>query len=282
MNSMLENNRIFITGAAGSIGSGLVRQLVDKNRVCCFDNNETELFNLVEELKFNGRTVDWRVGDIRNIKTLQESIEKFSPNIIFHAAAYKHVTPMEMFPEEAVYTNIIGTLNVVETAIKRDIPKLILISTDKVVNYNSVMGVSKRLCELIVRNAGFISVRFANVLGSRGSVIPIWQKQIDEGEPLTITDPRMERYFMTIEQAVQLVISASVIGEPGDIIVLDMGKPINILDLAKQIIRSVGKNVEIKEVGIRPGEELTENLMTKVEALSAIKKDDFWIIKQHD
>lgn len=273
----MNDNYILVTGGAGSIGSEIVRQLAPNNHVYILDINETGLFDLYEELKQKGYDVYAGIGDIRtfDFHTILHGFGK--PDYIFHAAALKHVTPSSWNPKEYVETNILGTLRVVEFARLGGI-KLINISTDKIINANSIMGATKKVAEIIVKNANFVSVRFGNVLGSRGSVIPIWQKQIDEGLPLTITDSRMERYMMTIPQAVHLVIEAARIGKEWSIMILDMGKPIKILDLAKEIIERSGKQIEIKEIGIRPGETLTEKLMTEEEEQIAVKEGNFWII----
>ena len=275
---MLKNEYILITGAAGSIGSELVRQLINDNNIFALDLNETELFNLVEELRFDGKKLEYLIGDICDYETLEESMKGVIPSYIFNAAAKKHVSPSEENPIEAVRTNILGLNNIIRFA-KKHSSKLISISTDKAVYPLSVMGMTKRIGEVMVKNANGISVRFANVLGSRGSVIPIWQKQADEKKSLTITDSRMERYFMTIEQAVELVIEAAIIGEPGDTIILNMGQPIKILDLAKKIIQESGQDLNIKEIGIRPGESLKEELMTEEEKQKAIKYEKFYIIR---
>ena len=272
-------NNILVTGGAGSIGSELVRQLSENNRVIVFDINETAMFDLVEELQLEGRDVEGKVGDVRDENSLMNYfLGKERPTLIINASALKHVTPCEWDPKEAVMTNVIGTHNLINLAKGFGIP-LINISTDKVVNPKSVMGMTKAIAERMVRNAGFVSVRFANVLGSRGSVIPIWQKQADENKPLTITDSRMERYFMSIPQAVKLIIKAINLGDPGDVIVLEMGQPMRIIDLAKEIIEKSGKNLGIREIGARPGESLTEELMSAEEKQKAIKEGDYWIIK---
>lgn len=270
-------SRIIVFGGGGSIGSELVRQLAPDNSVHVLDNNETAMFDLVEEQRLKGYDVTGRVGDIRNQRTVDEAFESFSPDLVFLAAALKHVTPSEQFPRQVALTNIIGLLNVVEAA-KRNGSKLVFISTDKVVNASSIMGVSKRFGELAVRNAGFNSVRFGNVLGSRGSVITIWEKQIAEGRDLTITDKRMERYVMTISQAVELVIEASKMPQDGRIIILDMGPRVKIIDLANDLIKASGKELGIREIGIRPGEELSEDLMTASESARARREEKFYII----
>ena len=275
---MLKDKYILITGAAGSIGSELSRQLAKENHVYAVDINETDLFDLYEELKIAGTPIKTRVGDIRNKETVEDIFNgDMIPEIVIHAAAYKHVSPMELDPIEAVNTNIIGTNNLVRMSKKRG-SQLLFISTDKVVNSESIMGLTKKIAERIVQNAGYISVRFGNVLGSRGSVIPIWQKQIDNNQPLTVTDPKMQRYFMTIEEACRLVIEACEVGEPGQKIILDMGEQHNILELAKEILKKSGKDLEIKIIGAKPGETLQERLMNEDEEKRAIKKENYWII----
>lgn len=275
----MRGKRILITGAAGSVGSELLKQLAPYNVILGIDIDETGIFYLYNEQKELNNKVKSRVGDIRNKDTLKEIFTDFKPQIVFHAAAYKHVTPMELTPREAVENNVLGTINLVEVSKRHGVEKFVFISTDKAVNVNSIMGTTKRLGELIVKNAGYISVRFANVLGSRGSVIPIWQKQIDEGRPLTITHPRMKRYFMTIENACDLVIKASEMGKGGEIFVLDMGDEVNILNLAKQIIKKSQKKVQIEITGTRPGETIKEKIMFENERRVAIKKEGIYIIK---
>jgi FlaA1/EpsC-like NDP-sugar epimerase len=273
---MIKGKRILITGAAGSIGSELVRQLSKNNSVYGLDFNESGLADLMEEIKFNGR-----VGDVRNETTVRDVFSDFKPQIVFHAAAYKHVTAMELTPREAVETNIIGTLNLIEYAKRWEcVEKFVFISTDKAVQSSSIMGATKRVSEIITRNQGkgFIVVRFGNVLGSRGSVIPIWERAIDKGEAIKVTDERMTRYMMTIEEAVDLVIQASEIGRGGEIICLDMGNKVNILDLAKRIVKETRTDIPIEIIGPRPGEQLTERLMSEEEEATAIKKDKFYIL----
>jgi FlaA1/EpsC-like NDP-sugar epimerase len=274
---MIKGKRVLVTGGAGSIGSELVRQLAKKNKVFILDTNETGTFDLHEELTQDGHWVAYRVGDVRNKETVQDVFSDFKPQYVFHAAAYKHVTPMEVYPEEAVSTNILGTLNVLKSARNLEcVEKFVYISTDKVIHSNSVMGATKRVGEIMVKNAGFIAVRFGNVLGSRGSVIPLWQNQIDRGKPITVTDKRMKRYFMTIPQACELVIKASEEGKGGQTFILDMGEQVNIYELAKQIIGD--KGIPIKIIGMRPGETLDEELMTREEKERATKRGNFYII----
>ena len=201
------------------------------------------------------------------------------PTYIFHAAALKHVTPSEWYPMEYVKTNILGTQNVINFAKSFGCVFFVNISTDKVVNAESIMGITKKVAEKMVKNAGYISVRFGNVMGSRGSVLPIWQKQVEQGKPITVTDERMERYMMTIPQACELVIQAATYDNFGKVLVLDMGKHVNILQLAKEIIQKSGRDIEIKTIGMRKGETLSEKLMTEEEEKSAKKEDNYWILE---
>jgi|TARA_Y100000310_G_C20622694_1_gene784211 FlaA1/EpsC-like NDP-sugar epimerase len=271
---MLKNKRVLVSGGSGSVGEELVRQLCLYNRVFIFDIDETRTFDLYEELKQKNLKVDYRVGDINNMETVRSVFTQFNPDYVFHCASRKHVTPNERYPREAVETNLVGLLNVLEETKG----KFVFISTDKAIHVNSIMGATKKLGEIIVKNWGGVSVRFGNVLGSRGSVIPLWQASIDRGEPLNVTHPQMTRYFMTLEEAVKLVIEAGEKGKPGEIWVMDMGDPVNILELAKDIIKKSGKDVDIKMIGIRPGEMLFEELMTTEEKARAKKIDNFWVI----
>lgn len=272
-------SKILIFGAAGSVGSELYRQLVDSNTILAVDINETALFDLHEEYAQKGKDVSFRIGDIRDRQVVREIFDSFTPATIFICSALKHVYPNELFPEEAVKTNVLGTINIVNEAKSRKVPKVVYISTDKVINSNSIMGVTKRLGELVTRNAGYTAVRFGNVLGSRGSVLPIWQRQIDKGEALTVTDSRAERYFMSIEEACRLVIKASEIGKGGEVIVMDMGKKKNVLELAKEILGKSGKEENIKMIGLRPGETLSEDIMTNEEITRSEKLEEFYIIR---
>ena len=279
---MIKNKRILVTGGGGSIGSELVRQLALNNKVFILDQNETATFDLREELKQKGHWVHSRTGDIRDLSVVQDVFEDFKPQYIFHCAALKHVTPNEEYPLEAIQTNIIGTWNVVSEAKKWEcLEKLVYISTDKVINSNSIMGATKKVGEIMVKNQGkkFIVVRFGNVLGSRGSVIPLWQAQIDRGEDLTVTHKDMTRFFMTIPQACELVVEAAEQGKGGEIFILDMGEPVNILGLAQKIIEESGKKIGLKMIGVRPGETLTEKLMTEEEEKQAVKVGKFLIIR---
>lgn len=277
----MKNKRILITGGAGSIGSELVRQLTKQNKVFILDNNETGVVETVEEWK--GKTwINGRVGDIRDEKTVEDVFSDFKPQVVFHAAALKHVSPAESYPREYVDTNIIGTLNVIKYAKKWEcLEKFVFISTDKAVQSTSIMGATKRLGEIITRNQGkgFVAVRFGNVLGSRGSIIPLWQKQINKGEPLKVTDERMTRFMMTIPQAVALVIHAATTGKGGEIFVMDMGEKVNVLELAKGIIKASKHPGNYEIIGMRPGEQLTETLMFAEEEKLAVKEGNFYVIR---
>lgn len=266
----MKNKRILITGIAGSIGSELARQLAKFNKIYGIDNNESGLFDILSETKVNGR-----VGDIRDKDTIRDVFSDFKPQVVFHAAALKHVPLMEQQELEAIYTNILGLHNVLQYSQIYPVEKFVFISSDKAVSPDSIMGGTKRLGEIMTKNKGkgYVAVRFGNVLGSRGSLIPIWEKQLNQGQAITVTDKRMERFFMTIEDACDLVINAADDGQGGEIYILDMGEPIKILDLAKQFTN------KIKITGIRPGEKLKEILMTKEEEGRAIRKNKFWIIK---
>lgn len=277
---MLSGKRILVAGGGGSIGSELVRQLAPHNKIFILDIDETSAFDLAEELQLAGHWVYARIGDICDVETVEDLFSDFRPEIVINAAARKHVKPMEETPMEAVNVNILGNHNLVAAAKRWKSKKFVFISTDKAVSSNSIMGATKRCGEIITRNQGkgFIVVRFGNVMGSRGSVIPFWQNQVSRGESITVTDQRMERYMMTIEQACSLVIEAASAGQGGEIFILDMGEKINILGLAKKIIQESGKDVPIKMIGTRPGETFTEELMTLEEKGRAKKRGKFWIV----
>lgn len=266
-----KNKRILVVGGAGSIGSVLVERLIKENKVYVLDNNESALFHVLQ-----GKKNCWGiVGDIRDKETVQSVFSDFKPQVVFHAGAYKHVPLMENAPREAVNVNVLGTLNLIEEAKKWEcMKKFVFISTDKAVSSNSIMGATKRLGEVMVRNQGkgFVVVRFGNVIGSRGSLYDIWDRQVAKGEPITLTDKRMNRYFMKIDDAVDLVIKATSF-ESG-IIVLDMGEPKRIYDLAEAYnkIHKTG----IKIIGIRKGELLEERLFYADE--KPVKKGKYYII----
>lgn len=274
----LSGKTIMITGAAGSIGSEIARQLTSFQceKVILVDQAETPLFYLQNELREKFLDVRFRIipADVTNTERIRQIFEEYKPHIVFHAAAYKHVSLMEENPHEAVRVNVGGTRIVSEMAIKYGIEKFVMISTDKSVNPSSVMGASKRLCEKIVQSRArqkghstqFIITRFGNVMGSNGSVIPIFAKQIENGGPVTVTHPEVYRYFMTIPEACQLVLEAGFMGHGGEIFVFDMGQQVKIADLAKAMIKLSGfipdKDIQIVYTGLRPGEKLYEELLT--------------------
>ena len=280
---LIENRVVFVTGGAGSIGSELSRQIAKFNpkKLVTIDVNENDIYFLELELKRRYPNLDL-VSEICNIRE-EEKVDflfnKYRPNVVFHAAAHKHVPLMEHNPEEAIKNNIFGTKKVAECADKYGVERMVLISTDKAVNPTNLMGASKRACELVIehmnkvsKNTKFMAVRFGNVLGSNGSVIPIFKKLIEEGKNLTLTHRDITRYFMTIPEAAQLVIEAGSLGNGGEIFILDMGKPVRIYDLAKRMIKLSNANVGIDVVGLRPGEKLFEELLYDVN--SAIKTDN--------
>ena len=270
---------ILVTGAAGSIGSEICRQLLQykPKHIIMLDQAESPLYDLQFELRNNEpykKYVDSMAFVIANVKDyarMEEVFETYRPNLVYHAAAYKHVPFMEENPYEAIYVNVFGTKNVADLAIKYGADKFVMVSTDKAVNPTNVMGATKRMAEIYIQSRSterthFVTTRFGNVLGSNGSVIPLFKKQLAAGGPLTVTHKDIIRYFMTIPEACNLVLEAGAMGEGGDIFVFDMGKPVKIYDLAKKMIQLSGlKGIEIKEIGLRPGEKLYEELLATKE-----------------
>ena len=274
----MKNKRILITGMAGSIGQELAKQLAPNNKIFGLDINETGVYQVREQIREKGHWIYSRTGDVRNKETLRDLFEDFKPQVVFHAAALKNVTPSEEYPQEAIDTNVQGTANLIAEAKRWEcLEKFVFISTDKVVNAHCIMGMTKKLAEGLVTKAGyeFVAVRFGNVLGSSGSVLEIWDRQVKNGDPITITDEKMERYIMTIPEACELVIKAGKEGKNGEVFILDMGKKVNILELAMQYHPYHPQEI----IGIRDGETLSEELMTEEEEKKAIKQGRFFILK---
>lgn len=285
---------VLITGAGGSIGSELCRQVLslDPARLIMVDNCENNLFDIEMELNAvpTTTTICPELCDVKQKDKLERVFNKYQPQVVFHAAAYKHVPMMERHPDEAIANNVIGTRNTAQLADSYEAETFILVSTDKAVNPTSVMGATKRLAELVVKDINrnsqtrFASVRFGNVLGSRGSVIPTFIKQIEKGGPVTVTDPEMRRYFMTIPEAVQLILQAGSMAQGGEIFVLDMGEMVRIDDLARDLIslsgREPDRDIQIVYSGIRPGEKLYEELFTDREGMMATQHERIFISRK--
>lgn len=286
---------VLVTGGGGSIGSELCRQIAKCNpkQLVIVDIYENNAYNIQQELSYQyGKKLNLAVeiASVRDAKRLEYIFEQYRPDIVFHAAAHKHVPLMEHSACEAIKNNVLGTYNTANAAEKYNVKKFILISTDKAVNPTNIMGASKRLCEMIIQcrtdsRTSFAAVRFGNVLGSNGSVIPLFQRQIENGGPITITDKRIIRYFMTIPEASQLVMQAGAMAKRGELFVLDMGKPVKIIDLAENMIRLSGlvpyKDISIVEIGLRPGEKLYEELLIKTETLTKTENSMIFIEKDH-
>ncbi|HEY4756331.1 MAG TPA: nucleoside-diphosphate sugar epimerase/dehydratase, partial [Ignavibacteriaceae bacterium] len=293
----LNNKRVMITGAAGSIGSEISRQVIfyEPKEVAIVDINESDLADLELQLKamFRSHEVRMYLCDISDKNKVDKMFESFKPDVVFHAAAYKHVPVMEKFPEEAVRVNIIGTHNLATAVNKFNVGNFVLISTDKAVNPTSIMGVSKRIAEQIVTgivsSSNFVAVRFGNVIGSRGSALPLFLNQLKNGGPITITHPEMKRYFMTIPEAVALVLQAAATGKNGDVFILDMGEPIKIVDLVEDLITLhnliPNKDIKIEYTGIRDGEKLVEEVLTAEEGVIPTSHEKIFkarMISQHN
>ena len=278
----LFNKTILVTGGAGSIGSEIIRQIANyqTKKIIILDQAETPLYQIESELqsKYFNKDFDCVIADVSNYEKLEYVFNHYKPDVVYHAAAYKHVPLMENNPSEAIFTNVLGSKNLADLSIKYNVEKFVMVSTDKAVNPSNVMGASKRIAEMYVQSlfyehknedrktTNFITTRFGNVLGSNGSVVPLFKKQIQEGGPLTITHPDIIRYFMTIPEACQLVLEAGAMGNGGEIYIFDMGKAVKIIDLATKIIKLAGyepyKDIDIKTIGLRPGEKLYEELLS--------------------
>lgn len=281
--SMIRGKTILVTGGGGSIGSELCRQIArhQPKQLIIFDIYENNAYNIQQELLMDYPELNLvtLIGSCRNTHRINSVMEQYRPDMVFHAAAHKHVPLMEVSPNEAVKNNVMGTFKTARAAAEAGVKRFVLISTDKAVNPTNVMGATKRICEMIVQmmnrkypNTDFVAVRFGNVLGSNGSVIPLFKKQIAEGGPVTVTDKRIIRYFMTIPEAVSLVLQASHYAKGGEIFILDMGKPVKIDDMARNLIRLSGLtpdvDIKIKYVGLRPGEKLYEELLMNEEGMT--------------
>ena len=289
--SVIKNSVVLVTGGGGSIGSELCRQISQYNpkQLVIFDVYENNLYDIEMELRSEYPKLDLVaiVGSVRDKKRLENVFENYKPEIVFHAAAHKHVPLMESRPLEAIKNNVFGTYNVVNCADKYKVDKFVLISTDKAVNPTNIMGASKRMCEMIVQTKNktsktdFVAVRFGNVLGSNGSVIPLFKKQIAKGGPVTVTHKEITRFFMTIPEAVQLILQALTYANGGEIFVLDMGEPMKIYDLAVSLIKLMGYEPEvdipIRVTGLRPGEKLYEELLMAEEGMTSTKHNKIFI-----
>ncbi|OUL36006.1 polysaccharide biosynthesis protein [Nostoc sp. T09] len=300
----IAGKKVIITGAGGSIGSELCRQIFNYRpaEMILIGHGENSVFNIQQELEqlvqvlkydsqvqFNSPRISAFIADIRFRSRLENAFERFKPDVIFHAAAHKHVPLMELNPAEAITNNVLGTKNLLELAKQYDIKHFVMISTDKAVNPTNVMGASKRVAEMLVLQAAresgklYVAVRFGNVLGSRGSVVPTFKKQIAAGGPITVTHPDICRYFMTIPEAVQLVLQAAVLGRAGEVLMLNMGQPVKIVDLAKELIRLSGyevhKDIAIVFTGLRPGEKLFEELFIEGEEYEPTEHKKLLVVK---
>jgi len=292
----LKGEVVLLTGAGGSIGSELCRQVAgfSPKKLLLLDVSENNVYDIEMELSNSFPQLDIYpiVKDVRDEQAVEQVFKLHNPKVVFHAAAHKHVPLMEVNPEEAIKNNVMGTYNVASAADKFGANKFVFVSTDKAVNPTSIMGASKRVAEMVIQHldtvssTNFVAVRFGNVLGSRGSVVPLFKKQIAEGGPVTVTHEEMVRYFMTIPEAVQLVIQAGAMAKGGEIFVLDMGEPVKIMDLAESLIRLSGfepqEDIEIVVTGIRPGEKLYEELLTDEEGVNATNHKRIFVARPHD
>ena len=294
--SLIKDKTILVTGGGGSIGSELCRQIMKykPERLVMLDIYENSLYDIEVELKskYPKSKINAVIASIRDKKRLEKIFEKYNPYLVFHAAAHKHVPLMENSPLEAIKNNVFGTYNVVNICDEFKVKKFILISTDKAVNPTNIMGATKRLCEMIVQaknkvsETEYVAVRFGNVLGSNGSVVPLFKKQIAEGGPVTVTHKEITRFFMTIPEAVELILQAITYANGGEIFVLDMGEPVKIYDLAVSLIKLSGyipnEDIEIKVTGLRPGEKLYEELLMGEEGLQKTAHDKIFVAETLD
>ncbi len=293
ISNLIKNKIVLVTGGGGSIGSEICRQIINYNPklLVILDIYENNLYDIEMELRgdYPDKNIETVVASVRDIERIEDVFRKYRPEIVLHAAAHKHVPLMENSPLEAIHNNIFGTYNVVEMADKYNVDKFVLISTDKAVNPTNIMGATKRFCELIIQakdkksKTDYCAVRFGNVLGSNGSVIPLFKKQIAKGGPVTVTDKNITRFFMTIPEAVGLILQAVTYANGGEIFVLDMGEPVKIYDLAETLIKLTGYvpnvDIPIKVTGLRPGEKLYEEILMAEEGLTSTKHDKIFISK---
>ncbi len=293
INNLIHNRVILVTGGGGSIGSEICRQIIKYNpkQLIILDIYENNLYDIEMELRneYSDKNIETVVGSVRDIERMENVFKKYRPDVVLHAAAHKHVPLMENSPLEAIHNNIFGTYNVASMADKYNVKKFVLISTDKAVNPTNIMGATKRFCELIIQakdkksKTDYCAVRFGNVLGSNGSVIPLFKKQIAKGGPVTVTDKNITRFFMTIPEAVSLILQAVTYANGGEIFVLDMGEPVKIYDLAETLIKLTGYvpnvDIPIKVTGLRPGEKLYEEILMAEEGLTSTKHDKIFISK---
>ena len=293
ISSYLYGKKVLVTGAGGSIGSELVRNCLtfDPDLLLLLDQSEHNLFNIERECRESSHPVSFQpiLGDIRDQTFLERVFSSFRPEVVFHAAAYKHVPMQEEHPWEAILTNIQGTHNLINVSEDYNVNRFVLVSTDKAVNPTNIMGATKRVAEKLIQSKSvdskvkYMAVRFGNVIGSSGSVIPTFQKQIRNGGPITLTDPAMERYFMSISEAAQLILQTGAMGTGGEIYVLDMGNPVNIKDIAYELIRLSGlepeKDISIEYIGSRPGEKMFEELKTKEENIIETNHEKIMMMK---
>ncbi|MFZ5989350.1 MAG: polysaccharide biosynthesis protein [Bacillota bacterium] len=293
VSSYIKGQVVLVTGGGGSIGSELCRQIAgfSPKQLVILDNYENNAYEIQNELlyKFPDLSIETVIANIRENNRIESVFKRYKPDVVFHAAAHKHVPLMEANPGEAIKNNVFGTLNVAECADKYNVKRFVLISTDKAVNPTNIMGATKRIAEMIIQGLNrnskteFVAVRFGNVLGSNGSVIPLFKKQIEQGGPVTVTHPDVTRFFMTIPEAVQLVIQAGAMAKGGEIFVLDMGEPVKICDLARNLIKLSGfepdVDIKIEYTGLRPGEKLYEELLLNEEGLESTKCNKIFIAK---
>jgi len=291
----LTGRSVLVTGCGGSIGSELCRQIIrfDPRKLILVDAGEANLYQILMELEHEKGFHNYCaiLGDVRNRKLLESVFTQYSPEVVFHAAAYKHVPMIERNPWEAIFNNVLGSKVIMETAAKNGVERFVLVSTDKAVRPTNVMGASKRIAELIMlslqdNSTRFMGVRFGNVVGSSGSVVPLFRRQIECGGPVTVTHPEVTRYFMTIPEAAQLILQAGSMGEGGEIFILEMGSPVKIVDMARDLIRLSGKepdeDIEIIFTGLREGEKLYEELITVGEGIVATPHEKIMVLRSHD